>query len=239
VTDPVRDTVARLVDLMPGLAFGWIAPTPAFMQRTSHAILSDGGVWLTDPVYDPVMLERVRSLGPPAGVVQQLDRHRRDCARTAEELGVPLYIVPRVAPADAPFQVLPVVHWRAGWWHEIALWFPRERVVSVAEAVGGAPYFRAPGEDLGPHPLLRVVHPPRTLIGVAAEHVLCGHGPGIHAPDAGARMAEVIRSSRRRTPRWLLGRAGMGPHQRSAGSSVRSAGPVCVAVAPWRKRLRR
>jgi len=210
VTDPAPDTAARLVDVMPGVGFGWIAPTPAFMQRASHAILSGGGVWLTDPVYDPGMLAHARSLGPPAGVVQQLDRHPRDCARTAEELGVPLYVLPQTAPAGAPFEVLPVVDSRAGRWHEIALWFPRERLVCVAEAIGGAPYFRAPGDELGPHPLLRLVHPPRTLIGLDAAHVVCGHGAGLHAPDAGARMSAVIRGSRRRTPRWLLGLAGIG-----------------------------
>jgi hypothetical protein len=201
---------AQLVDLMPGIGFGWIAPTPGRIQRTSHAILSGGGVWLTDPVYDTAMLARARLLGAPAGVVQQVNRHPRDCAWVAAELGVPLYVLPARAPDGAPFQVVPVVDSRVGRWHEIGLWFPAERLICVGEAVGGAPYFRAPGEDIGPHPLLRLVHPPRTLIGVAAEHVVCGHGPGLHAPDAGARMADAIRASRRRTPRWLLGLAGIG-----------------------------
>jgi hypothetical protein len=204
------DGPARLVDIMPGIGFGWIAPTPRLVQRTSHAILSGGGVWLTDPVYDPAMLERARNLGPAAGVVQQLHRHPRDCARVADELGVPLHVLPRRAPDDAPFTVLPVIDSRAGRWHEIALWFPREQLVCVAEAVGGAPHFRAPGEELGPHPLLRLFHPPRALIGLDAEHVVCGHGAGVHRRDAGARMGEAIRASRRRTPRWLLGLTGIG-----------------------------
>lgn len=195
---------------MHGIGFGWIAPTPGFMQRASHAILSGGGVWLTDPVYDSGMLARARNLGPPAGVVQQLDRHPRDCVRIANELGVPLHVLPRTAPAGAPFEVLSVMDSRAGRWHEIALWFARERLVCVAEAVGGAPYYLAPGEDLGPHPLLRLVHPPRALTGLDADHVVCGHGAGLHRHDAGALMAEAIRASRRRTPRWLLGLAGVG-----------------------------
>lgn len=212
---------ARLVDEMPGIGFGWIASTPAVMQRTSHAILSGGGVWFTDPVYDTAMLERARALGPPAGVVQQLDRHPRDCARVADELGVPLYVLPDRAPDGAPFEVRPVVMSRVARWHEIALWFPAQRLVCVAEAVGGTPYFCAPGQSLGPHPLLRLVHPPRRLVGVRAAHVVCGHGPGLHGPDAGDRMADAIRSSRSRTPRWLLGLAGIGREATGAGAQGR------------------
>lgn len=210
MSDDAAHLPAQLVDEIPGIGFGWIAPTPGFMQRTSHAILSGGGVWLTDPVYDTAMLARARSLGPPAGVVQQLDRHGRDCARIAAELGVPLLVVPERAPEGAPFQVVPVVASRVGRWHEIALWFPAERLICVAEAVGGAPYSRSPGMDLGPHPMLRVVHRPRVLIGVEAEHVVFGHGPGVHGPDAGVQLADAITGSRRSTPRWLVGLAGIG-----------------------------
>ena len=209
------DGPASLVDELPGIGFGWIAPTPAVIQRASHAILSGGGVWFTDPVYDAAMLARAGRLGPPAGVVQQLDRHARDGARVAAELGIPLYAVPSRAPEGAPFQVLPVISSRAARWHEIALWFPVERLLSVAEAVGGAPYFRAPGEAIGPHPLLRLVHPPRSLVGLAPEHVVCGHGAGLHGPNAGRQLDDAIRSSRGRAPRWLLGLAGVGRDQPS------------------------
>lgn len=205
---------------MPGIGFGWITPEPAVMQRASHAILSGGRVWVTDPVYDPTMLARIRELGTPGGVVQQLDRHGRDGARVARELGVPLLVVPDRAPPGAPFEIVPVVDSRAARWHEIALWFPSERLISIAEAVGGAPYFLAPGERVGPHPLLRLAHPPKRLIGVPATHVICAHGAGLHAPDAGQQMSDAIRSARARSPRWLLGLAGVGrtPPPTSYGS---------------------
>ena len=78
----------RFVDEI-GFAFGWIAPEPRFMQRASHAIAADGRVWLIDPVADEGALGRARELGEPAGVVQLLDRHGRDCRAVAEQLGVP------------------------------------------------------------------------------------------------------------------------------------------------------
>jgi hypothetical protein len=199
-----------VVDEMPGIGFGWIAPTPTFMQRTSHAVLAGGGVWLTDPVFDDRMLERAVALGTPAGVIQQLDRHPRDCARVAAELGVPHLVIPTAAPEGAPFVVIPVADRSVPRWREIALWFGVPRVLCVAESVGGAPYFCVPGEPIGPHPLVRIINPPRVLAGWPAEHVLCGHGAGVHGPEAGAVLDRVIRGSRRRSLRWALGLAGIG-----------------------------
>src|SRR5207244_1482518 len=80
---------------------------------------------------------RVRELGDPAGVVQLLDRHGRDCRAVAEQLGVPHFEVPDETPAGAPFEVLPLL--RRRWWHEVALWFPQERTLVCADAVGTAP----------------------------------------------------------------------------------------------------
>ena len=199
-----------IIDEIPGIAFGWIAPTPAFMQRASHAIAVDGQVWVVDAVHDAAMLARVSDLGTPAGVVQQLDRHPRDCARVARELGVPLHVLPTRAPDGARFEVIPVVGSRIPRWHEIALWFADVGVLSVAEAVGGAPYFCVPGAAMGPHPLLRVFAPPRCLAGIGCDHVLFGHGPGVHGPDTAHQLGDAIRSSRRGTPRWALGLAGIG-----------------------------
>jgi hypothetical protein len=207
---PDSGGASTLIDAIPGVGFGWITPTPAYMRRASHAIASAGGVWYTDPVYDPVMLDRARTLGAPAGVVQLLDRHARDCARVADEIGAPLYVLPKRAPGHAPFEVVSVIDSRIGRWHEVALWFPVERLLCVAEAIGGAPYFLAPGEVVGPHPILRLVHPPRALCGIPAVHVICGHGPGLHAPDAGVQVEAAIRHARRRIPRWGLARAGVG-----------------------------
>ena len=69
---------------------------------------------------------------------------------------------------------------------------------------------RAPGEAIGVHPLLRLT-PPRRLRGVAPEHIVCGHGDGVHT-DAAAALADALRTSRRRLPLALLGavRRGLG-----------------------------
>ena len=86
--------------------FGWIAEER--VARTSHALAVDGRVWLVDAVLWPEALERARALGEPAGVIQLLDRHNRDCADVAAQLGVPHLRVPdRV---DAPLEIVRVVN---------------------------------------------------------------------------------------------------------------------------------
>jgi hypothetical protein len=195
----------RFVDELD-FGFGWISPEPRFMQRCSHALVAGGKTWLVDPVLDDGVLERIRALGEPAGVVQLLDRHGRDCARLAELLGVPHLEVPDTAPPGAPFEVLPV---RRGWrWHEVALWLPDHGTLVCAEAVGTAPYYRAPSERLAVHPLLRL-SPPRSLLEVVPAHILVGHGEGVHA-GAPAALREAIEHARRRTLPWL--RAGLRAH---------------------------
>jgi hypothetical protein len=183
--------------------FGWIADEPAYMQRASHALADRGRVWLVDPVDVRDLDERVSALGEPAGVIRLMKRHERDGSALAERFGIPL-LAPGVGPIEgAPFEVVRAVD--APGWRETALWWPERSVLVVADVLGTARYFLAPGERLGVHPLLRLL-PPRSLAAFEPEHVLCGHGEGVHSDAAGA-LCEAIASARRRTPRWLVGLA--------------------------------
>jgi hypothetical protein len=185
----------RVVDEFEG-GFGWQADEPEFLERTSNAVLSGDRVWLFDVIDVEGLDDRVRSLGKPAGVVQLLDRHARDCAAVAERLQVPLHVTPR--GSSAPVPTLRVMWMR--WWHEVAA-FVDGRVLVVGDVLGTASYFRAPGERLAVQPFLRLF-PPRALRGLAPEHVLCGHGTGVHDGAAEA-LAEALRTSRRRIPKWF------------------------------------
>ena len=127
--------------------------------RTAHALRNGEQVWLIDPFADEQALRAAASLGRPAGVLQLLNRHNRDCQPIATQLGVPLMRVPDQVP-DTPFEVIPVVS-RWGW-AEIALWWPDERALIVAEAIGTAPVF-ALGRRAGVHPMLRLT-PPRSQL---------------------------------------------------------------------------
>jgi len=181
--------------------FGWIQDER--LSRTSHALRAEGRVWVFDPVDSQGVEERIRGLGEPAGVIQLLDRHRRDCAALAGRLGVPLHETPFDGVPGAPFDPVPIVRHR--FWREVALWWPEERVLLCGDALGTVGYFVAPGEQLGVHPLLRLV-PPRALSRFAPRHVLCGHGEGVHGDPAAPALEEALGTARRRLPAvWRYG----------------------------------
>ena len=180
--------------------FGWIAKEK--LGRCSHALKSRGEVWIFDPALWAPAIERIAELGEPAGVVQLLDRHARDCAEVASALGVPHYAVPVQGITASPLEIVPLA--RSRFWKEVAAWIPELRALVVADALGTVGYFRAPGEQLGVHPLFRF-RPPRTLGRYEPRHILCGHGAGIHGEEAPAALQEALRTARRRLPKAWLG----------------------------------
>ena len=187
----------RIVDRSDGVA-GWLDDGER-MRRTSHALESGGRVWLFDVVDWPGLDDLVAELGEPAGVVQLLDRHGRDCAAVARRLGVPYHVVPRELPGT-PFELRQVV--RSRWWREAALWWPDRRLLLVADALGTIAFFRAGDEPAGLHPMLRL-RPPRALCGLEPERLLVGHGESLDGQPG--VVAEALKTGRRRIPRWLAG----------------------------------
>jgi len=185
----------RFCDEFDG-GFGWIVDE--FMQRCSHALVSDGRVWVIDPVDGDGVEERIRAAGAPGGVIQLLDRHNRDCAGLAARLGVPHLAEPE--HAVTPFEFRRIRGSRR--WKEVAIWWPERRILVFADALGTAPSFRAGGERLGVHPLLRLLPPRRQLAGLAPAAVLCGHGEGV-LDGAEPALREALSSARRRIPAQL------------------------------------
>jgi hypothetical protein len=183
--------------------FSWMPDDP--LRRTSHALDTPGGVWLIDPVDEREALERATSLGSPAGVVQLLDRHARDCAFIAARLGVPHLRIPREIPGS-PFTVVPVL--RVPRWREVALWWPEQRALVVAEALGTTPIHRLDTGAAGVHPLLRIL-PPRSLRRFEPEHLLVGHGRGVHGPAARTAVTGAYARSRRDLPKLAARFPGM------------------------------
>jgi hypothetical protein len=133
-------------------------------------------------------------------VLQLLDRHKRDCVAVAERLGVPRVVAPRSLP-DSPFEVVEVRRRRS--WQEVALWWSRQRMLVVAEAVGTNRFFTGGSAEVGIHLLLRL-GPPRVLAGFDPEHLMVGHGEGLHGPGTAAALHAALRRSRRDLPRALL-----------------------------------
>jgi hypothetical protein len=176
---------------------GWTES--GFLARTSHALEVGGAVLVFDPVDAPGIDERIRALGEPGAVVQLLDRHERDSAAVASRLGVP-HLRMELDAHGGTGRLVRIVWKRV--WKEVAFWEPERRVLVVADALGTVGYFTAPGEPIGVHPLLRLC-PPRDLGDLEPEHILCGHGAGVHGRTATVALREALATSRRRLPRAL------------------------------------
>jgi hypothetical protein len=186
----------RFCDDLGQDGFGWIVDEAN--TRTSHALAADGKVWLVDALDWPDAIERALGLGEPAGVIQLLDRHDRDCAALAARLGVPRSVAPDSIP-DSPFELIPVKRWR--WWKESALWWPETRTLVTADALGTNRFFTGGRGRVGAHLLLRLT-PPKKLGRYDAERLLVGHGEGVLS-EAAAAIDEAFRTSRRGLPRVL------------------------------------
>ena len=187
------------------LPFGFSWYPDEALTRTGQALDTGSGVWLIDPVDDPEAIARATALGPPAGVIQLLDRHNRDCAELASRLGIPHLRLPDVI-ADSPFSVIDVV--RIPRWHEQALWWADRRALVVAEAIGTNPVYALGPGPAGIHPMLRAF-PPGALRHFEPEHLLVGHGRGVHGPAATAALRDAYERSRSDIPKLALKLPGM------------------------------
>ena len=188
----------RFCDERGAAGFSWIVDEP--LTRTSHALVAGGQVWLVDPVDWSPAAERAQSAGRPAGVIQLLDRHSRDCAALAERLGVPHLVVPDGVP-DSPFELVDVKQSKK--WHEVALWWPGERTLVVAEALGTNEFFPIGDDPLGTHAMLKL-RPPRMLTRFEPEHLLVGHGEGLHGQTTAAALRQALGRSRLSAVSWLV-----------------------------------
>jgi hypothetical protein len=179
--------------------FSWIVDEP--MTRTSHALAAGGRVWLVDPVRHEPALERALGLGTPEAVLQLLDRHNRDCAHIAAELGIPHLPAPDALP-ETPFELVVVRDSRR--WRERALWWPDERTLVVAEAIGTNTFFRAGSDRAGVHLLLRLMPPRAELERFEPHHLLVGHGEGLHGAEAIDGLRGALAHARSGLPRLAL-----------------------------------
>jgi hypothetical protein len=184
-------------DLGPD-GFGWIVEEA--MTRASHALAANGSVWLVDPLDWPEAIARARGLGEPAGVIQLLDRHHRDCASLADRLGVPHVVAPDDLP-ESPFTFVPIM--RRKRWRESALWWPQARTLVTADALGTNRFYAAGKEPLGVHVLLRLT-PPKALAAFDPDRILVGHGEGISGPEASPALRRAFATSRRGLPGLLV-----------------------------------
>jgi len=175
-------------------AISWTASEP--LERSSHALLHEGRVWLIDPFADEAALRAAVGLGEMAAVVQLLDRHPRDCEAVAERFSVPHLRLPESLPGS-PFEVHRMI-WKPRW-RELCLWWEGHRALVVAEAVGASRYTAVGDQPLGVHPFLRM-KPPEALGRFSPDVLFPGHGPAIQS-NAAAALDQALARARKDIPR--------------------------------------
>lgn len=194
---------------------GWLAHPEEGLGRASHALASDGDVWVVDPVDGEGVDDILASLGDVVGVVVTLDRHVRDAGPIADRHDVPAH-VPRSmddvaktlsswAPIERVDDRLPGTEYRItpvvdnALWTEVSLYRESDGTLLVPEAVGTTEYYTVGDERLGVHPMLRPFPPRERLGAFAPDRVLVGHGTGV-VDDAAAALTDALASARRRAP---------------------------------------
>ncbi|MFB6205230.1 MAG: hypothetical protein ABEJ05_01690 [Haloglomus sp.] len=196
----------------------WIAHPDEEMQRASHALATDAGLVVVDPVDVPDLDDWLAELGAEtgaetvAGVAVLLDRHKRDAAAVATRhgvpVGVPSWMSGVTGDLDARTTDLTALLEGTSYdarrlidnplWQEAALHDDAAAVLVVPEAVGTVPYYCAPDERLGVHPALRLT-PPKKLKRLDADRLLVGHGEGV-AEDADDLLRTALRQATTNAP---------------------------------------
>jgi hypothetical protein len=196
----------------------WIPFPDEEMQRASHAVATDEGLVVVDPVDVPDLDEWLADLAEDtgadgvAGVAVLLDRHKRDSAAIATRHDVPVGVPSWMSGVrddldaetvdlesmleDTSYEVRRVID--NPFWQEAGMYDPGAEVLVLPEVFGTVDYYCAPGETLGVHPMLRFT-PPKKLKRLDVDRLLVGHGEGID-DDADDLMRTALRKATTNAP---------------------------------------
>lgn len=171
-------------------------------QRASHALATETGVWVVDPVDADGLDEQLAELGAVTGVLAAQTRHTRDTVAVADRHNVAVHVPEWMALARAKLETdagpldstLPGTDYAAhrliaaDEWVEVVLVSESRGTMVVLEAFGTLPSFGT-GDGLGVYPALD--EPPRRLADWSPNRVLVGHGESVH-DDATATVRAAV-----------------------------------------------
>jgi hypothetical protein len=194
---------------------GWLAHPEEAGRRVSHAVSTDEGVWVLDPLDAPGVDDLLAGLGEVAGVAVLSDYHARDAARFARRYDVPVTVpgwldrvpdrldcrVDRVEDELAGFALRPLRPLYA--WREVAAYREADGTLYVPDYLSTHDAFTVGPERLGLPTLGRLFPSRERFADCEPERVLVGHGAGVFE-DADAALAVAFEGARQRFPRALL-----------------------------------
>jgi hypothetical protein len=193
----------------------WIAHPEEDGQRASHAIETDDGVWLFDPIDATNLEDLLEPLGDVCGVAVGSAWHCRDAGRIARRHDVPVHVpawmhrverlvdspVERytIAP-DPEFRMLPCRPFPL--WEEALLYHQPSDTLVIPDSLGTAGHYLVGDERLGATAFRRP-QPPMQLRGLEPERILPGHGRPVTDDPAEALETALVRA-RLRFPEAIL-----------------------------------
>lgn len=199
-------------------ALSWIAHPREGGKRASHAIRTDEGVWLLDPLDAPDIEERIDDLGEVVGVAVLSCYHARDAGTFARRHDVAVHIpewmgrieervdapVERysLAPGglDAGFRTLSCRPFPG--WQEVFLYHDPSETLVTPDSLGTTEQNRIRDERLGLVTVCRL-RPPRQLRGLEPDRVLVGHGEPV-TEEASAALETALGAGPRSFPRAFI-----------------------------------
>ncbi len=194
----------------------WVAHPEEKGRRASHAIETETGTWLVDPL-DATDLDGLLDGRPEVvGVIVCSSWHARDAATLARRHDVAVHVptwMARVtervdapvetytlAPSDA-FRVIPCRPFPG---FQEAFLVHGETLV-VPDSLVTVDHWLLDDERLG-LPAFRRLQPPTQLRGLEPERILVGHGSGVTERAPGA-LETALSGARRSAPRALVAQA--------------------------------
>jgi hypothetical protein len=200
----------REIDRWDG-GVGWIAHPAEDGRRASHAVRTDEGVWLFDPLDAPGIDDLLAEFGPVVGVAVLADYHARDAGRFARRHDVPVTVpswlrrVPNRLDAplrrtSGPIAGFELRHLRPLYaWRESLAYRERDRTLYVPDYLSTHPKFTVGTERLGLPSLSRLSPSRGRFDGIDPQRVLVGHGEGVFEGAAGV-LSETLDGARIRLP---------------------------------------
>lgn len=196
-----RPTLQAVTEWDGGIS--WFAHPEEDARRASHALTTERGVWVVDPMDADGLDDRLRELGDVAGVVVIHDRHTRDAEAIAARHDVAVHVPEWMTLTRSKLEREPeplgdhvpgtsyAVHELIDTdeWEEALLVDESGGTLVVMEALGTNPSFRAEGNDVGVHPGLDEA--PDGLERWSPERILVGHGESIYE-DGAAKLRAAL-----------------------------------------------
>lgn len=194
---------------------GWLAHPTEGGRRASHAVKTDDGTWLLDPLWASGVEDLIESLEDEiVGVAVCSCWHARDADRFARTYDVPVYAPSWMSRLESRVNA-PLERYRGDLegiavdrcepfpgWSEAICYVESHDTLYVPDTLGTVDAFTVGDERIGLE-LARRLDPPRRLRTLEPDRILVGHGEGV-LEDATRALEYALAGGRRRLPRAVL-----------------------------------